>query len=184
MQALLSVEVICRLDQEPSKKPPNLMRETKEENWEKMRTFLPRRKVDQCQRIMSLVKNLPTQLWETEEENWIWESINKKPPELDEEIWEKNWKIIDIVNRKNLPTWTKEREGKTEVYGKRRDLVGIRCYSVLSGIELQIVLSTKMQAPRCSLCREDRSPAFCRLLTLLETKLTRIPPYLLTWHAL
>ena len=35
---------------------------------------------------MSLVKNLPTQLWETEEEKRTRKSINKKPLELDEEI--------------------------------------------------------------------------------------------------
>ena len=46
---------------------------------------------------MSLVKNLPTQLWETEEENWRRESIDEKPPELDEEMWEKNQKIVDLL---------------------------------------------------------------------------------------
>ena len=47
---------------------------------------------------MSLVKNLSTQLWETEEENRRWESIDEKPLGLDEEMWEENRKIIDIVN--------------------------------------------------------------------------------------
>ena len=47
---------------------------------------------------MSLVKNLPTQLWETEEENRRRESIDEKPPELNEEIWEENQKIISIVD--------------------------------------------------------------------------------------
>ena len=46
---------------------------------------------------MFLVKNLPTQLWETEEENRRREWINEKPPELDEEIWEENQKIIDLL---------------------------------------------------------------------------------------
>ena len=46
---------------------------------------------------MSLVKNLSTQLWETEEENQRQESINKKPPELDEEMWEINRKIVDLL---------------------------------------------------------------------------------------
>ena len=46
---------------------------------------------------MSLVKNLPTQLWETEEENRTRESesINEKPLKLDEEMWEENRKVID-----------------------------------------------------------------------------------------
>ena len=46
---------------------------------------------------MSLVKNLPAQLWETEEENQKWESINEKLPELNEEMWEENQKIVDII---------------------------------------------------------------------------------------
>ena len=36
---------------------------------------------------------------------------------------EENRKIIDIFDEKNLPTWTKDREGKTEIGGKRRDVV-------------------------------------------------------------
>ena len=46
---------------------------------------------------MSLVKNLPTQLWEIEEKNRRRESINEKPPELDEEILEENQKIVDLL---------------------------------------------------------------------------------------
>ena len=49
---------------------------------------------------MSLVKNLSTQLWETEEENLRWESIDKKPPELDEEMWKENQKIVDLLMNK------------------------------------------------------------------------------------
>ena len=44
---------------------------------------------------MSLVKIFPTQLWETEEENRTRESIDEKPPELDEEMWEENRKIVE-----------------------------------------------------------------------------------------
>ena len=51
---------------------------------------------------MSLVKNLPIQLWKTEEENRTRESIDEKPPELDEEMWEENRKIIDIVDEKSF----------------------------------------------------------------------------------
>ena len=79
---------------------------------------------------------------ETREKNLTQESINEKPLELDEEMWKKNRKTIDIGNEKNLPTWTKDRGGKTEVYVERRDLVGIRYYSVLSRVKLQIVPST------------------------------------------
>ena len=46
---------------------------------------------------MSLVKNLPTQLWKTEEENRKQESIAEKPPKLDEEMWEENRKIVDLL---------------------------------------------------------------------------------------
>ena len=34
---------------------------------------------DKFHRIMSLVKNLPTQLWETKEENRTTKSIDEKP---------------------------------------------------------------------------------------------------------
>ena len=46
---------------------------------------------------MSLVKNLPTQLWETEQENRRRKSIDEKSLELDEEIWEENRKIVDLL---------------------------------------------------------------------------------------
>ena len=36
---------------------------------------------------------------------------------------EKNRKIINIVDEKNLPTWTKDKERKTESSGERRDVV-------------------------------------------------------------
>ena len=45
------------------------MRETEEENRRKMRTSQPHREADESQRIISLVKNLSIQLWETEEKN-------------------------------------------------------------------------------------------------------------------
>ena len=51
-------------------------------------------------KIMSLVKNLSTQLQKTGEENQTRESIDKKPPELEVEIWEENRKIIDIIDEK------------------------------------------------------------------------------------
>ena len=47
---------------------------------------------------MSLMKNLPTQLWKTEEEYRRRKSIDEKTPELNKEMWEKNQKIIDIVD--------------------------------------------------------------------------------------
>ena len=48
----------------------------------------------------------------TEEENWIWESINEKPPELDEKMWEKNQKIINIVNEKTFQPGPRTRKEK------------------------------------------------------------------------
>ena len=62
------------------------MRKTEEENRGKMRISKLRREADESQKTMSLVKNLPSQLWETEEENRRHESIDEKPPELDEEM--------------------------------------------------------------------------------------------------
>ena len=62
----------------------------------------PVKKLMSLKQIMLLVKNFPTQLWKTEEENRTKESINKKPSELDKEIWEKNQKIKNIVNEKTF----------------------------------------------------------------------------------
>ena len=39
---------------------------------------------------------------ETGEENRTKESIDEKPPELDEKMWEENRKIMDIVNEKTF----------------------------------------------------------------------------------
>ena len=39
---------------------------------------------------------------ETEEENQTRESIDEKPPELDEKLWEENQKIMDIINKKTF----------------------------------------------------------------------------------
>ena len=114
---------------EPGKKPPDLMSETEEENRGKMRTFYPHTEADESQRIMSLVKNLPTQLWEIEEENRRRESIDEKPPELNEEMWEENRKIIDIVDEKTFQPGLRTGKKKPRLM-ERRDLVGIRCCSV------------------------------------------------------
>ena len=51
---------------------------------------------------MSLMKNFPTQLWETKEENRTRKLINKKPSEFDKEMREENQKIIDIINEKSF----------------------------------------------------------------------------------
>ena len=58
---------------------------------------------------MFLVKNLPTQLWETEEENRRRELIDEKPPELNEEMWEENRKIVGIVDEQG--SWWEEALG-------------------------------------------------------------------------
>ena len=52
--------------------------------------------------------------------------IDKKPLKLDKEIWEENRKIGKSCRYywwKNLPTWTKDKEGKTKSDRERRDLV-------------------------------------------------------------
>ena len=69
-------------------------------------------KLMSLQRIMLLAKNLLTQ-WETEEENWTRDQSMKNLP-TNEGDGEENQKIIDIINEKNVPTWTKDREDKTE----------------------------------------------------------------------
>ena len=63
---------------------------------------------------MSLVKNPPTQLWKTEEENRTYELIDEKPSKLNKEMWEENRKIIDIV------WWT--RKENPEVCDESRNL--------------------------------------------------------------
>ena len=121
---------------------------------------------------MSLVKNLPTR----------WGKLGRKTGQ-------------EINQWKNLLTWTKDREEKTENDGEisrlmerrgvcsRKDLIerrdlddkGLGQKKVLcsfSGVELP--WSTTMQAPRHSLCQGDRSPATRRLLTF-RTALTQIP---------
>ena len=69
---------------------------------------------------MLLVKNLPTQLWETEEENRTRESINEKPPNS---IWEENRKIMDIVNEKTFQPRLKTGKKKPGFMMRRRTLV-------------------------------------------------------------
>ena len=54
---------------------------------------------------MLLVKNLPTQLWETEKKNKTSESIVEKPPKLNEEMWKKNQRYV----------WWEERLGWDKV---------------------------------------------------------------------
>ena len=135
---------------------------------------------------MLLVKNLLTQ-WETEEENRTRDQSMKNLP-TNEGDEEENRKIIRCryCQWKNLPIWTKDKEGKTENSGEKRNVVwsmrnlddkGLGQNKVLynsSGIELPMV-KLPLQAPRHFLHQGDRSLATCRLLAL-GTALTRIPP--------
>ena len=68
---------------------------------------------------MSLVKNLPTQLWETEEENRTKDQSMKNLP-TDEGDGEENRKIIDIVDEKTFQPGLKTGKEKTD--GERRGL--------------------------------------------------------------
>ena len=72
---------------------------------------------------MSLVKNLLTH-WETEEENRTRDQSMKNLP-TNEKDGEENRKIIKCRYRqsKNLPIWTKDREGKTEFGRERKNVV-------------------------------------------------------------
>ena len=63
----------------------------------------------------------------------------------------------------------------------RKDLVGIRCYSVLSGVKLQMVKLPNASSP--TLYQGDKSLATSRIPALLKTNLTQIPsllPHFLT----
>ena len=122
--------------------------------------------------------------------------INRwKTSELDEEMWEENRKIIDIVDEKTFQPGLRTGKEKPRLVERggvcsRKDLFegetwmirdlddkGLGQNKVLcssSGVEL--LWSTTMQAPRQRSPRQgDRSPATCRLLAL-RTALTRIPP--------
>ena len=60
---------------------------------------------------------------ETGEENRTRETIDEKPPELDEEMWEENRKIRDIVDEKTFQPGLRIGKEKPKVCGERRDLV-------------------------------------------------------------
>ena len=60
---------------------------------------------------------------ETGEENRTRESIDEKPLELDKEMWEKNRKVIDIVDEKTFQSGLRTRKERLKVYDERRDLV-------------------------------------------------------------
>ena len=105
-------------------------------------------------------------------------SINEKPPNR----WG-GWggKPKDHKCRycqwKNLPTWTKDKEGKTETGGGRRDVILLirnldnkrfsqnKVLYCSSGVKLPIV-KPPMQVSWCSLHQGDRSPATYQLLAL------------------
>ena len=71
---------------------------------------------------------------------------------------------------KNLPTWTKDRKKKTEVCDKRRNLVEIKCCSVLKS-NCQW-LNHQMQAPRRSV--RGTNHRLSASFWLKKTKLTQI----------
>ena len=63
----------------------------------------------------------------------------KNLQDLIEKVWEKNRNIIKCryYQWKNISTWIKNRRKKTEgVCGKKRDLIRIKYYSILSGVEM------------------------------------------------
>ena len=103
---------------------------------------------------------------ETGEENQTRESIDEKPPELDEEMWEENRKIMDIVDEKTFQPGQRQGRKKRKWCGERRDLVGNKVlFSSQRGRTANGSIH-QMQAPRHSLRQGDRSPASCRLLAL------------------
>ena len=107
-------------------------------------------------------------------------------------MWEENRKIIDIVDEKNLLTWTKDREGKTEIGGERRSLFeerlvrrkdlddkGLGQNKVLcssSGVKLLIV---NYHAGFPALPAPGRQISGYLPASGSRTTLTRIPPYYL-----
>ena len=61
---------------------------------------------------------------ETGEENRTRESIDEKPPELDEEMWKENQKIMGIVDEKTFQPRQGQGKKNRKWCDERRDLVG------------------------------------------------------------
>ena len=111
---------------------------------------------------------------ETGEENRTRESIDEKPPELDEEMWEENRKIMNIVDEKIFQPGQGQERKNRRWCGERRDLVGNKV--LLSSQRGRTANGSihQMQTSRRSLRQGVGSPATCRLLAPLKTGLTQI----------
>ena len=120
---------------------------------------------------------------ETGEENRTRESIDEKPPELDEEMWEENRKIMDIVDEKTFQPRQRQEKKNQKWYGKRKDLIKNKVLFSFQWGRTTNGSIHQMQAPRRSLSQRVRSPATCRLLAPLKIKLTRILS-LMSYHHL
>ena len=104
-------------------------------------------------------------------------------------MWEENQKIMNIVNEKTFQPRLRTKKEKPRFIMRRETLVEKRL-----GLNKMLFSSQRsqtangsiyqMQAPQHSLRQVDKSPASCRLLTPLKTKLTWIFPCCYTWRAL
>ena len=112
---------------------------------------------------------------ETGEENRTKESIDEKLPELGDEMWEKNRKIMDIVDKKTFQPGQRQGKKNQKWYSEKRNLV--RNKMLFSSQWGRTANSSiyQMQAPQRSLHQGVRSPTTCRLLSSLKTKLIWIP---------
>ena len=90
-------------------------------------------------------------------------------------MWEENRKIMDIVDEKTFQPGQGQGRKNRKWCGERRDLVGNKVlFSSQRGRTANGSIH-QMQVPRRSLRQGVRSPATCRLLAPLKTKLTWIP---------
>ena len=90
-------------------------------------------------------------------------------------MWEKNQKIMDIVNEKAFQPGQGQGRKNRRWCGERKDSVGNKVlFSFRRGHNANGSIH-QIQAPQRSLCQGVRFLATCRLLASLKSKLTRIP---------
>ena len=110
----------------------------------------------------------------TGEENWIRESIEEKPPKLNEEMWKENRKIMDIINEKTFQSEQRQGRKNRRWCGERRELA--KNEVLFSSQQGRIANGSihQMQALRHLLRQRVRFLTTCRLLALLKIKLILI----------
>ena len=130
------------LEWEPNKKPPNpMMERLRRKTKRPVRTSKPYKEADEFQTNYFASEKPPNQVME----DW------RGKPDKEINQWKTSRTQSGNMGRKlkdhryhqwkNLPSLIKERDERIESGGERRDLVGIKYYSVFSGVELPSILT-------------------------------------------